>query len=130
MKVDIPYVFLYSTTNSLILNLVRSRFNEEGIEYKIFGQETAGVYPIPFMEARIMVHDDDYAKAKLLLERIKESLETPNVDFDHSNSTLEDIEYEKQVTESEGKYGNSGVAYFIITLIIVLLIYLFISMSL
>ena len=130
MKVDLPYVFLYSTNNSLILNLIRSRFNEEGIIYKIFDQESSGMYPILSIQARIMVHDDDFAEAKLLLEKIKKSLESPNEDFDYSDSTLEDIEYEKQVAQNAGKHENPKLAYFIMILIIALLIYLFISMTL
>ena len=130
MNVDTPYVFLYETNDSLVLNLVRSRLTEEGIDFRIFGQETSGIYPIPSFEARILVHDDDFAEAKLLLDRIKESLGTRNNDYGYRDSTLEDIEYEKEVTENEGKHENPMLGTIIMILIFALLIYLFVTMAL
>ncbi|NNE27525.1 MAG: DUF2007 domain-containing protein [Saprospiraceae bacterium] len=130
MNVDEPYIFLYATSNSLELNLIRSRFNEEGIDFKIFGQQTSELYPIPSLEARVVVHDDNFAQAKLLLERMQESQATPNQDLDFRDSTLEDIEYEKQVSEGNGQYKNPKLSSIIIILLVFLLIYLFLTMTL
>lgn len=122
MSVDTEYIFIFSTSDNLILNLVRSRFAEQAYDFKILNEQITSMYPIPNMEARIFVHDDDYANAKLLLQKILDSLKERSKDVDFRDVDHDDIEYERQVTQRENEIARASWKKFLLLLIILLIV--------
>ncbi|MBT8190037.1 MAG: DUF2007 domain-containing protein [Saprospiraceae bacterium] len=130
MNVDNPYIFIYSTSDNLVLNLVRSRFKEEGYDFRILNEQISNIYPIPSFEARVFVHDDDFAEAKLLLQNITDSLKTRKIDPDFRDVDHDDIEYERQVSLREEEISKASWKEIILILIILLLVIMFVLFAL
>lgn len=124
------YIFLTASSDQLILNLIRSRLEEAGYDFRIHGEKVSVVYPIPNMEARIFVHDDHYAEAKLLVEKIMTSLDTPVQDQDFRDSDIGDIMYEKEIMENQKMINSSRVKNVIYIVILILIAFILIISAL
>ena len=122
MNLDKNYIYLYSTNDKLILNLIRLRFEEESYDFRILNEQISGIYPIPGIEARVFIHDDHYSEGKLLLQKILNSLKEQTRDSDFSDLDLDDIEYEKQVSQREKEMEEANWKNVLPLLIILLIV--------
>ncbi len=125
-----PFIFLTSESDPLILGLIKSRFNQEGYTYNILDEEISSIYHLPTLDARIFVHDDDFAEAKLVLSRIRKSINEEVVDGDYREYDHGDIEYERQIRENGLNIKTSNSRNIILVLFLIIIVFLLIILTL
>ena len=129
MTVDSSIVYLYSTDNPVLMQLIRIRLDEAGIESEVYDDSISGLYHITSLASRIMVQKRHLARAKNIIYDIEEEMNNQNTDFDFKEADHEDIAYEKEVYQDEIRIKNAKPKFLILILIIAFLVFFYLILT-
>ena len=104
MSESTRYVVLRSLGNTNKSQLLVSRLRAEGIDVRVFHDNSSSIYPLwAMMDMRLEVAEHQVEEAQSLLEQMEQSARVPNPDIDFRDADHADIEFERQIYENEKK---------------------------